>query len=115
MESDVFGDASKRPAVESPPAVRTEDNHLRLPPLRFFQNFPPIAVARDRRLRRCFEAGLIVGSLPVPLQPPEQVGGADDVAEDGEALGDGTDVGTHAEDLLEEHEPGSASRCGSGE
>ena len=59
MESDVFGDASKRPAVESPPAVRTENNHLRLPPLRFFQNFPPIAVARDRSLRRCFEAGLL--------------------------------------------------------
>src|SRR6516225_10360551 len=56
MESDMFRDAPERPAVESSPAVRTENDYSCVAAYRFLHDFPPVTVARDRRLRRRFEA-----------------------------------------------------------
>ena len=56
---------------------------------------------------RGLEARLVVVGLPVGLDAPEHVGRGDDVAEVGEALGHGADVGADAEDLLDEQHAGA--------
>ena len=51
---------------------------------------------------RVGEALLVVVGLPVGLDAPEHVRREDDIALAGEPLGDGTDIRTDAEDLLQE-------------
>jgi hypothetical protein len=62
--------------------------------------------------QRLGQALLVVGG-PVPrLDPPEQVGRRDDVAERGQILGDRLDVVTDAVDLLDQQHAGAAPGLG---
>src|SRR5579871_3150267 len=53
----MFRDTSHREAVEAAPAVRTEDNEVRVPTLGFMHNFQGVTISRKRSFRARLKSG----------------------------------------------------------
>jgi hypothetical protein len=69
-------------------------------------------VEARRHLQGLRQALLVVPGPVAGLDPPEQVGGRDDVAEGGEIPSDGMDVVPHAVDLLDQQDAGTVPGLG---